>query len=623
MPLILTRRAGAALLGLLVIVGILAAAPSARAQSGRVIRFSLEPRVIDADSTQPIALVAVTDGADSAEIRLLDGTSIPMSSIGASTFGASLSAAQALRGYKTGELHNLIGSILTYDSGIRTDSVGLEINVRDSTMPDVPISARSSDVQTSPHVINLRYDTLYSGDPNPENVMKTFYSRFADDFDFAFIVSQERFAGVGFSSRYEPVSNDVRGIGDGIFNRGPQYGSAGELEGIVLVPNDNTFDLAGYLALHEVGHRWMNHLNLPRLAPAAVHWPRSDLLHGIIGGGTGTQLGYFDFDFVPLGGGSYQLERGGARGYNDLELYLMGMLAPEDVGTHFVFDNQSQPPEGDGVIWSGPVTHFAINDVIGTDGTREPGVSSSQKNFRVAAIVLSHGELLSPTEMAFFDHMAARAEARERFTVRTPTDPFHVATRGVGTLTSALAEPGAPEIRSFEPDSGQPGAGVVLRGSNLIRATEVRFAGTRANFTVDSNGQLTAVVPSGASSGRISVTTPSGTSTSSASFNVGGSVKTHARQISLRLVRGSGRLEARGTVSVDDGFANCYGSVTVKIARRSNGIWTRIATVATTSTGSYSATIANRRGTYRATAPRFSLFSGHVCTRATTRARLR
>ncbi|MFN2525763.1 MAG: IPT/TIG domain-containing protein [Actinomycetota bacterium] len=624
MPLKVSPRGAPLVLVLLVGAALMATITPARAQSGRVVRYSLAPRVIEEGSTQPVALTVVTDGADTAEVRLLDGTSIPMSSLGVSTFGASLSAADALRGYRIGELHNLIGSILTYDSGIRTDSVALEINVRDATMPDVPIVPRGSDAQTSPHVINLRYDTLYDGDANPENVMKTFYNRFGDDFDFAFIVSQERFPGVGFSSRYEPVSNDVHGIGDGNFNRGPQYGSGGRLEGIVLVPHDNHFDLGAYLTLHELGHRWMNHLDFPLLAPAAVHWPVSDLLFGIIGRGTGTLLGYFDFDLVPAGGGNYRLERGGARGYNDLELYLMGLLEPADVGSHFVFDNQNQPPEGDGVIWTGPVTTFTADDVIARDGARDPGFANSQKQFRIAAIVLSRGSLLSAAEMAFFDHMAARSEARENFTVRTsPTDPFFVATRGQGALISALSTPPAPDIQDFQPAGGEPGTTVVIDGTDLIRATEVRFAGTPARFTVDSNARLTATVPDGASSGRISITTPSGSSTSSGSFDVGGTSKTHTRQISLRLVRSQGRLRAAGSVTVDDGFTNCYSMVTVKIARRSGGTWTRIATIATTSSGTYSATIADRRGTYRATAPSFSLFSGHVCARASTRSVLR
>ncbi len=77
-----------------------------------------------------------------------------------------------------------------------------------------------------------------------------------------------------------------------------------------------------------------------------------------------------------------------------------------------------------------------------------------------------------------------------------------------------------PNIDSISPTSGPVGTEVTIRGSGFTGATSVKFAGTRARFTVDSDSKITATVPQGATTGKISVTTPLGTDTSSQNFTV-------------------------------------------------------------------------------------------------------
>lgn len=78
----------------------------------------------------------------------------------------------------------------------------------------------------------------------------------------------------------------------------------------------------------------------------------------------------------------------------------------------------------------------------------------------------------------------------------------------------------APVVSSFSPTSGAAGTSVTITGSNFTGATAVKFNGTSASFTVNSSTQITATVPSGATSGPISVTNSSGTGTSSSTFTV-------------------------------------------------------------------------------------------------------
>jgi hypothetical protein len=94
----------------------------------------------------------------------------------------------------------------------------------------------------------------------------------------------------------------------------------------------------------------------------------------------------------------------------------------------------------------------------------------------------------------------------------------------VGLARYTLASTGiAPTITDFTPTSGTSGTIVTINGSGFTGATDVRFNGLSAglgNFSVDSDIQITATVPIGATSGAILVQTPSGIGTSSSSFTV-------------------------------------------------------------------------------------------------------
>ena len=77
-----------------------------------------------------------------------------------------------------------------------------------------------------------------------------------------------------------------------------------------------------------------------------------------------------------------------------------------------------------------------------------------------------------------------------------------------------------PTISSFAPTSGAVGTSVVITGTNFTGATAVRFNQTSATFTVNSATQITATVPSGATTGPIRVTAGGLTGRSLTSFTV-------------------------------------------------------------------------------------------------------
>lgn len=79
---------------------------------------------------------------------------------------------------------------------------------------------------------------------------------------------------------------------------------------------------------------------------------------------------------------------------------------------------------------------------------------------------------------------------------------------------------GLPIITGFTPLHGLPGTNVTILGTNFLGTTAVHFNGSNANFTLGTNGVLTAIVPTNATSGPISVTTLAGTTESPQPFTL-------------------------------------------------------------------------------------------------------
>jgi len=77
-----------------------------------------------------------------------------------------------------------------------------------------------------------------------------------------------------------------------------------------------------------------------------------------------------------------------------------------------------------------------------------------------------------------------------------------------------------PGIDSFSPESGQRGTVVTVEGRNFIAITSVTFNGVDADFTILTDSQLLATVPSGTTTGPIAVTNPAGTGISDIDFEI-------------------------------------------------------------------------------------------------------
>ena len=68
--------------------------------------------------------------------------------------------------------------------------------------------------------------------------------------------------------------------------------------------------------------------------------------------------------------------------------------------------------------------------------------------------------------------------------------------------------------------SGKVGASIKILGSDLTGATSVTFNGLAAAFTVVRPSEISAAVPTGATTGTVQATTPAGTLSSNVAFQV-------------------------------------------------------------------------------------------------------
>lgn len=95
---------------------------------------------------------------------------------------------------------------------------------------------------------------------------------------------------------------------------------------------------------------------------------------------------------------------------------------------------------------------------------------------------------------------------------------YGTTTLGDGTVFSLST--GLGPFVSLLPTFGSVSTGIKILGTDLTGATSVKFNGKAATFTVVSPSEITATVPTGATTGPVKVVTPRGTLTSNTNFTV-------------------------------------------------------------------------------------------------------
>ena len=277
------------------------------------------------------------------------------------------------------------------------------------------------------------------------DLVQDIYQRFDDDYDFIIFLLNEPSIpeNLSYYGRLIGVSNSIEGIGLNSYNFSSEYGSSGKLKALIQMTGLEYLKYGP--ALHELAHQWAN-FALPTHSVSSTGTNLTSFLFGshwgFTGGNTKGQLGGFEqSSLVDNGQNSYSVGEFGtfANGgngvpYNDLELYLMGMLPISEVGDFDMFTNITALDIVSSTFSFSAEdrTTFTPESLEELLGQREPSFEDSQKDFKVLAIVLTDNPL-SEEEWTKVDATV------EWFS--NPGDDgtylynFWEATRGIGTVT--------------------------------------------------------------------------------------------------------------------------------------------------------------------------------------------
>lgn len=203
------------------------------------------------------------------------------------------------------------------------------------------------------------------------------------------------------------VRNSVTGIGKNIFDISSAFGNSTKLLGVNYM--NSTFTTAGQTSpsliqtnfdvfTHEIEHQWAMYIGdrFTCTTDCSSQWKfRSDdgshfsrwantsfvlngkILGDLSGGGS----------WADNGNGTYTFSNIAYQGLSPLALYLMGLLPPESV-PNFTFVQPDIYDTSQTTV-SGIMKTITIQDIINKYGPRNPSYANSQKDFKMAYIILA------------------------------------------------------------------------------------------------------------------------------------------------------------------------------------------------------------------------------------------
>jgi hypothetical protein len=458
------RRSGGAVVSVGFLALILCRAAPAAGQS--VTFFSMDPPVIPAGRTAPVLFEAGISGGPTRVFFELgpgvagpfvtglpqlamqdDGTSGDRRS-GDGVYSVLLPASAIVGALRSDDVQRVtVGFLNVMNGSTSVSRLNVFASVYTNNVGTTLITQLASNIQTTSRVVNI-YDPSFFVDFSVPRIAQQFYRLFPDDFDFLNVIYMP---GRSLNRSHGVVRNDVDGIGLARFDGTRSYGSAGRLKGFTSFPTDTFFDGATTGYNHEIGHQWINYLNFFPLNLGLPHWPLGNLAGGVMGWslpGLGNEGVNFPCTVVQQGGIVTLGPRPDEPVFTDFDLYLMGLVPAEQVGEAIVFADQAaaQQLRCNGQAFPGAVYRVGVQEVIAQLGPRRPSAVDSQKQFRMATIIVSRDGLVSPETMWLYTWLAARAELRSPVAIhegflKTTGKPFFVATGGRASLDTMIFGP--------------------------------------------------------------------------------------------------------------------------------------------------------------------------------------
>jgi hypothetical protein len=312
-----------------------------------------------------------------------------------------------------------------------------------------------------------------------QEIAKEFIKNHADDYDFMIIFSNFDFAMPEAEAKafYLGVKNDVQGIGKSIFDESASFGSnklqgmidMGNISSKVSDPSDPRFEDTLATLAHEQMHRWgasvkfkdgSGNMSTALLGKDGAHW--SYLL---------------DSDASVMYGNDWQDNEDGTftstgkEGYySALDLYLAGFYDKSQVPPMLLIDNPSIDPPmlpEVGVTIAGTAKYVTIDDIIAAEGERLPDVTSSQKTFKAAFILITTPNTFTGNELPGIENIRSGWAGR-----------FAQLTGGEGSIADV-----APDITIVitSPSNGS----TIARPNVTVRGAVINTTGNETGVTVN------------------------------------------------------------------------------------------------------------------------------------------
>jgi hypothetical protein len=305
---------------------------------------------------------------------------------------------------------------------------------------------------------------------------KEFRKCYGDDYDFVAMVPDVQIDGIGkisangmpnFIPHHVHVFNNIVGInydyGD-YYDIRPYFGST-RLQGIAAL----TPQLAsiGMTRLHELGHRWgayvlfkrnpsdpSNHRDL--LKAEFNHWSEN------FDSGFSSMADTSGTNWIDRHDGTFEKRTyfpvDEQFSYCPLDLYLMGMFAPAEVGNFFYIANPKEVNK-DLALYSGTRVDLGVENIVWAHGPRQPHAAYSQRSFRLACVVLTKD----------LDRGIQGAESLQKYRLAV-TEQFREATRSRGMLDTHLYDSSYDGVymRHHDLDTGiEPSHGVFWNSPDI------------------------------------------------------------------------------------------------------------------------------------------------------------
>jgi hypothetical protein len=243
---------------------------------------------------------------------------------------------------------------------------------------------------------------------------RAFYTAQPDAFDTLYMWTDFAFDnGPGYATSFN-VRNDIRGIGQKIYDRGAIYGSQSKLSSIALIgdvigswPDDPNADVVGLftavkIVCHEQGHRWLTYVRFKTNKGANDDLLGRDLSHwSFLMDSRTTPEGNFSSlmegnAWSDGASGAFRTIESSANYFNEIDQYLMGLRSPIEVGavsylgvTEDVKERLRIGSPMDNFSISAEKKTVTLDQIIAQEGARVPDAANAPKDFRIAFVLLT------------------------------------------------------------------------------------------------------------------------------------------------------------------------------------------------------------------------------------------